>query len=189
MRIIAGQARGIPLKTPTHNTRPTTDRVREAIFSMLGESVEGARVLDLFAGSGSLGLEALSRGAVSALFVDQQRQAVEVIRENLTKSRLTGAHVRQGDVFKVLDDLAEAHFEFDLVFADPPYLQREGGTNFVLQLMNQSVLLEMMPPGSHLILESMADRSPSAEWNGVELVRQRDYGSSRVTWLRRIKVL
>ena len=102
MRIIAGSAGGIPLKTPGVLTRPTADRVRESLFASLGTLLSGAKVLDLYAGSGSLGIEALSRGAVSALFVEQERKACEVIQANLDKARLEGGRVRSVPVAKFL---------------------------------------------------------------------------------------
>src|SRR5438045_7520782 len=98
MRVIAGRAGGIRLDAPRHGVRPTMDRVKAAIFSSLGEQVIGARVLDLFAGSGALGIEALSRGASSVLFVDEDRSAVTIIEKNLVKTKLTG-RTRQQDVF------------------------------------------------------------------------------------------
>ncbi|MEO8616705.1 MAG: RsmD family RNA methyltransferase, partial [Luteolibacter sp.] len=92
MRIIAGKAGRTAIKVPSAVARPTTDFVRQAVFSILGEKVENARVLDLFAGSGALGLEALSRGAATCTFVDEHRQATQVITENLAKARLNGGH-------------------------------------------------------------------------------------------------
>ena len=98
MRIIAGTAGRLAIKVPKAVARPTTDFVRQAIFSILGPKVESATVLDLFAGSGAIGLEALSRGATSCVFVDEHRQAETVIRENLEKSRLQGGRVVRADV-------------------------------------------------------------------------------------------
>src|SRR6187401_1009431 len=102
MRVIAGVAGGIRLDVPKTNVRPTMDRVKAAIFSSLGEKVIGARVLDLFAGSGGLGIEALSRGAASSLFVDNDREAITAIEGNLKKSK-TEAKTRQQDVFDFLE--------------------------------------------------------------------------------------
>src|ERR1041384_253924 len=99
MRVIAGSAGGIQLEVPKRGVRPTMDRVRAAIFSSLGDKVIGAHVLDLFAGSGGLGIEALSRGAASAMFVDHDRQAIDVIEQNLQKTKLQGK-TRQQDVFE-----------------------------------------------------------------------------------------
>src|SRR5512133_3196522 len=98
MRIIAGSAGRIAIKVPPAVARPTTDFVRQAIFSILGERVENARALDLFAGSGAIGLEALSRGAASCVFVDEHRQAAAVISENLAKSRLDGGRAVKAEV-------------------------------------------------------------------------------------------
>ena len=120
MRIIAGTHRGRRLKAPPGlDTRPTSDRVREALFSILGD-VEGDRVLDLFAGSGALGIEALSRGAAGAVFVEQDRRAADAIRSNLAAIGERRAEVRQEDALAYLGR-ASGERPFDLVFADPPY--------------------------------------------------------------------
>src|SRR5947207_4935046 len=101
MRVIAGSAGGIQLDVPKRGVRPTMDRVKAAIFSSLADKVIGARVLDLFAGSGALGIEALSRGAATVLFVDYQRQAIDTIERNLKKAKLDGK-TRQQEVFEFL---------------------------------------------------------------------------------------
>lgn len=121
MRIITGTAKGCRLKSPKgEHTRPTADRVKESLFSILGQRVLERNVLDLFAGTGSLGLEALSRGAAHGVFVD--RATVPVLRENLCRTKLADrAEIRKGDVFSVLAGLTEAHRAFGLVFCDPPY--------------------------------------------------------------------
>src|SRR5579871_4180137 len=103
MRVISGIAGGIPLVAPKTDLRPTMDRVKGAIFSSLEPGLEGARVLDLFAGAGTLGIEALSRGAREAVFVEKDVRAVEVIRKNLEKTRLQGGVVHALDVFSYLD--------------------------------------------------------------------------------------
>ena len=120
MRVITGTARGCRLETPEGlDTRPTADRVKEGLFSAISFEIEGRRVLDLFAGSGQLGIEALSRGAASCVFVDRSRQAVEVIRRNVKAARLeTNAEIVCGES---LAYLARAAGPFDLVFLDPPY--------------------------------------------------------------------
>lgn len=185
MRIIAGTAGGIPLKVPQGDTRPTTDRVREALFSMLADSVPGASVLDLFAGSGSLGLEALSRGAASALFVEQNRAASEVLKGNLRKTRLQGAVVRQADVFKTLADLAQsAPRTFTLIFADPPYTHRATDTDFTRALLESAHLPLLLAPGGDFVLECLStktDFTAPAPWT---VLRQRDYGTTRIVWMR-----
>ena len=121
MRVIAGTYGGRTLKAPPGaNTRPTPDRVREALFSILGSRTEGARVLDLFAGSGALGLEALSRGAESATFVDDDRAAIAAIKSNLT-ALAADAEVRQADALRFLSAASARGAQYDLVFLDPPY--------------------------------------------------------------------
>src|SRR6267143_188355 len=119
MRVIAGSAGGIRLAVPERGVRPTMDRVKAAIFSSLGDMVIGARVLDLFAGTGAIGIEALSRGADSVLFIEEDRQSVATIEKNLTKTQLTG-RVRQQDVFRFLTNAATAAQKFQVVLADPP---------------------------------------------------------------------
>jgi 16S rRNA (guanine966-N2)-methyltransferase len=121
MRIIAGEKRGAKIVAPKgHDTRPTGDRVREAAFNLIGP-VDDALVLDLFAGSGAYGLEALSRGAASAVFAESDRAACETIRQNLAKLRFTGATVLCRDAIQVLSQEAAAGRRYDLVLADPPY--------------------------------------------------------------------
>src|SRR3954449_10221616 len=115
MRVIAGAAGGIQLNVPKSGVRPTMDRVKAAIFSSLGESVIDARVLDLFAGAGGLGIEALSRGATSALFVEEDASAVSTIERNLARTKLEG-RVRKQDVFSFLRSGQSAE-SFRIVFA------------------------------------------------------------------------
>ena len=119
MRVIAGSAGGVRLAVSKRGVRPTMDRVKAAIFSSLGDTIIGASVLDLFAGSGALGIEALSRGASSVLFVEEDRQSIEVIQKNLAKTRLEGC-VRRQDVFDFLR-ISSGIAKFHVVFADPPY--------------------------------------------------------------------
>ncbi len=121
MRIIAGEKRGAKIFAPKgHDTRPTGDRVREAAFNLIGP-VDSATVLDLFAGSGAYGLEALSRGAASAVFAEADPEACRFIRQNLEKLRLTGATVLNRDAIQVLAQEAGAGRRYDLVLLDPPY--------------------------------------------------------------------
>ena len=125
MRVIAGTARGIPLRAPRDpGTRPVTDRVKETLFGILGDRVIDARALDLYAGSGALGIEALSRGAASATFVERGREALAAIRQNLAKTGLErAAAVFGGDVLRFLDH-PSAEGPYQLVFVDPPYAER-----------------------------------------------------------------
>ncbi|WP_123039997.1 16S rRNA (guanine(966)-N(2))-methyltransferase RsmD [Cohnella candidum] len=123
MRVISGQAKGRPLKAvPGNTTRPTTDKVKEALFSMIGPYFDGERVLDLFAGTGGLGIEALSRGAGSAVFVDANPRAVEIVRRNLDAAKVADkAEVYRNDASKAVKLLERKGIPFDLIFLDPPY--------------------------------------------------------------------
>jgi 16S rRNA (guanine966-N2)-methyltransferase len=185
MRLISGSAGGIPLEVPKSVTRPTQDRVRQAIFNMLGDLITGARVLDLFAGSGALGLECLSRGANSALLVDQDRGASEVMKKNIAKTRLEGASIRQGDVFKTIAQLTAAGTQFDLVFADPPYAHKPGEIDLCTKLAADETFHQLIPTGGSVILESLATRNTATFGPSWELIRERDYGSTRIVWLRK----
>lgn len=184
MRLISGSAGGLPLDVPKSVTRPTQDRVRQAVFNMLGDVAE-LRVLDLFAGSGALGLECLSRGASSAVLVDQDRGACETIRRNVAKAQLAGALVRQGDVFKLLAQLVREGLCFDLVFADPPYAHRPDEVDLAAKLMTRPELTELVAPGGSVVLESLVRRDAPTSWPGWKLVRDREYGSTRIVWLQR----
>ncbi|MDG0812382.1 16S rRNA (guanine(966)-N(2))-methyltransferase RsmD [Cohnella rhizosphaerae] len=129
MRVISGEARGRPLKAvPGQTTRPTTDKVKEALFSMIGPYFDGERVLDLFAGTGGLGIEALSRGAGRAVFVDANMRSIDVVRANLAATRLADkAEVYRQDAGKAIRLLEQRGCEpFDLVFLDPPYAMKNG---------------------------------------------------------------
>ena len=121
MRVIAGSRKGHKIAAPKgRDTRPTSDRVRENVFNLVGP-VDGAAVLDLFAGSGAMGIEALSRGAERATFVEADAKTAYVIQENLEKLRLTGARVVRDDVVRALAAEASSGRKYDLVLVDPPY--------------------------------------------------------------------
>jgi 16S rRNA (guanine966-N2)-methyltransferase len=183
MRVISGSAGGLALSVPDRVARPTMDKVRAAIFSSLGDAVPGARVLDLFAGSGALGIEALSRGAEGAVFVDADRQAVGCILKNLKKCRLEAASVQTMDVFRFLDIYAHAG-AFDLVFADPPYRKLPGDTDFVTPLLASEKLAASLSPHGTFVLETLStDKLPSLDGTPWQLLRSRTYGESGVHYL------
>lgn len=123
MRVIAGEYKGRRLKAvPGQNTRPTTDKVKESIFNIIGPYFEGGMALDLFAGTGGLGIESLSRGIVKAVFIEKDYKAVSVIRENIAMLGLEmRSEIQKNDAKRALDGLAERGVQFDLVFLDPPY--------------------------------------------------------------------
>jgi len=153
---------------------------------MLGELVPGAHGLDLFAGTGALGLECLSRGAASALLVDENKGACEVIRKNIAKTRLTGASVRHSDVFRLLPLLARDGKQFDIIFADPPYTHSDADTDFIAKLLAEESLPALLHAESHLILESHHFNRETKSWPGWEVLTDRHYGSTRIVWLRKI---
>lgn len=180
MRVIAGRAGGIRLSVPKMRVRPTMDRVKAAIFSSLGDEVVGARVLDLFAGTGALGIEALSRGAGSALFVDQEKQSIATIEENLKRAKVSG-RVRQQDVFEFLKR-ADLAMKFKIIFADPPYEQTKSGERFTEKLLTDEDLPKLLEPGGTFVLEKRpGEKLPeTSQW---QVVRQKTYGATEVLFL------
>ena len=181
MRVIAGVAGGIPLQLPRTDLRPTMDVVKGAIFSSLGDLTPGARVLDLFAGCGALGIEALSRGAASADFVESDRRAVAAIERNLSKTRLEG-RVHQMDIFRFLDRLA-APASYDLIFADPPYAKTGGARDFTPELLASESLRGALSPDGIFVLEHLPGaKLPLGEY--WECIRQKRYGATEVAFLR-----
>ena len=183
MRIVAGLAKGMTLVVPRAGVRPTTDRVREAIFSSLGERVAGAHVLDLFAGTGALGLEAASRGAESVTFVENARSALECLERNLDafkRNREVNCRfstVRE-DVDRELSKLAGVGESFSLVFADPPYGE------VAQELLRDERLPRLLAGDGLLVLES-AKRAALSVGEPWQLVREAIYGDTRVSFLRR----
>jgi 16S rRNA (guanine966-N2)-methyltransferase len=173
VRIVAGSRRGHRIAAPKGVvTRPTSDRVRESAFSIIGP-VEDARVLDLFAGSGAMGLEALSRGAASCLFVERDREASRVIQANLERLRLTGAVVASRDAAAVLREERERGRTYDLVLADPPYDEWERHA----PALGELVPAVLAPDG--LVLVETAERvEPDLP---LPIVTTRRYGSARIT--------
>jgi len=180
MRVIAGSAGGIRLVAPKRGVRPTMDRVKAAIFSSLGEAISGARVLDLFAGSGALGIEALSRGASSVVFVETDRQSAQIVESNLAKTKLKG-RVRQQDVFDFLRYASGAEL-FDVVFADPPYEKTENGERFTEKLLANEALSKLMDADGIFVLEKQPTEA-FPEMKQWRLLRQKVYGATEVLFL------
>jgi 16S rRNA (guanine966-N2)-methyltransferase len=180
MRVVAGSAGGIPLEVPKRGVRPTMDRVKAAIFSSLADKIPDARVLDLFAGSGALGIEALSRGAASALFVDQDRQSTTAIEKNLVKTRLE-ARVRQQDVFDFLRQFTLSE-KFDVIFADPPYEKTTSGESFTDKLLTNENLPTLLVDEGIFVLEKRPGEAllKTDRWH---LTRQKTYGATEVLFL------
>jgi len=157
MRITGGQAARRILKVPKGlDVRPTPDLVKQAVFNSLGTRVEGARVLELFAGSGALSLECLSRGAVAVMCVEKSQRHAEFIRNNAAAAGFEGIlEARTQDVFPVMHQLAEAGRQFDLILADPPYGEKNvnrRSESFAQQLLDDKNLPRLLAPGGRLVL-------------------------------------
>ena len=173
MRIVAGSRKGHGIEAPKGVvTRPTGDRVREAVFSIVGP-VDGARVLDLFAGSGAMGLEAMSRGAAQAVFVERDRAACRVIQRNLEKLRLTGADVRCQDAVAALREERAWRGRFDLVLVDAPYEDWERYEEPLGEL-----LPDVLEETGIAVVETAARIEPSLP---LDPITSRRYGSARIT--------
>ncbi len=177
MRIIAGTWRGRPLIAPKGDaTRPTADRTREALFSMLVSrigSFEGLAVADLFAGSGALGIEALSRGATSCLFVEQEKAALDALKANLAKLGANGADVRATSVLA----LGPAPKPLDLILMDPPYASGAG-----VVALDKLARLGWTSPATWVSIETARDETP--ELAGFVAEVSRAHGKARITLLR-----
>ncbi len=182
MRIIAGERRGVVLKTcDFEGFRPTLDRVKESLFGTLSPHLEGARVLDLFAGSGALALEALSHGAASALMIDNDPRAVKVIEHNIAKCAYQDrARIVCAD-WRPAAKLVAKETRFDLIFADPPYLR--GFPELVLSGVAEH---EWLAEDGLLILEMATKEARGLNHSGFEILREKKYGSTVVWIMRRV---
>ncbi len=177
MRVIAGVARGIPLAAPRdRSTRPITDRVKETLFAILGERIVDARMLDLYAGSGAIGIEGLSRGAMWVAFVERGREAVGALRKNLERTKLGDrAEVHAGDVLRFLD--AADPSGWDLAVLDPPYDERA-----ILAPLER--LVRILPLGATVVVKHFW-RTPPPELPGLAQWRQRRFGETMLSFLER----
>lgn len=181
-RIVGGAAKGRRLAVPPHGTRPTSDRAREALFSSLAGQLDivGARVLDLFAGTGAVGLEALSRGAAAAWFVESDRAACEILRHNVEAVAIAGAQIHRCPAAAYLVG-AGADNPFDLVFADPPY---SFGAAPLGALLSALAAPRWLSDGAVVVVERSA-RGPEPLWpDAIEPVKQKRYGEG-VLWYGR----
>jgi 16S rRNA (guanine966-N2)-methyltransferase len=185
MRIVSGQYKGKPIAAPEGRaTRPTSDRAREAVFNILEHApwapdLKGARVLDLFAGSGALGLEALSRGAAFCLFVDTDEAARGAIRDNVEALHLFGVtRIHRRDATDLGPRPASAGPAFDLVFLDPPYAKGLGE-----KALDGLAVHAWLNPGAVLVLER-AESEPEIRLKGYESIDERRYGAAKVLFLK-----
>lgn len=184
MRIIAGTARSLPLKTiEGADTRPTTDRIKETLFNILQNDIPNAYFLDLFAGSGQIGLEALSRGASYAVFIENSRKAAKCIEDNIAFTKFTkNAKLLTTDVIGGMMSL-EGKYTFDLIFMDPPY--RQGMEKDVLTYLSQSRIVK---PDSRIIVEASLDTDFSyANSIGFEIERIKKYKTNMHVFLQPVQ--
>jgi len=178
VRVIAGTAKGTPLRAvPGMNTRPTTDKVKEAIFSMIGPYFDGGAALDLFAGTGGLGIEALSRGADRAVFIDADRQAVAVIRRNAEAARMAErSEIYCNTAERALRTLAKRGAVFRYVFLDPPYRMKSAG-----ELMAEMEERGLLEDGAIVVVEHEADHRYPETVGGLTLRKRATYGETAVS--------
>ena len=179
MRVIAGKAKGIQLNTPEGMlTRPTTDRVKEALFSIIQFELPGARVLDLFGGTGQLGIEALSRGAESAVFVDSRREACQLIRSNLKKTHFESqSTVVQSDY---LDYLNRCRESFQIILLDPPYAEV-----FLENAIKKITEIDILQSGGIIVAERPLEKELPWEFDGYTRSRDYKYGKILLTLYRK----
>lgn len=179
MRVITGKARGVQLKTPEGMlTRPTADRVKEALFSIINFEIPGAKVLDLFGGTGQLGIEALSRGAASAVFVDAREESCRLIRENLKRTKLEG----EGKVVRsdYLDYLKRCRERFDIILLDPPYAEV-----FLENALKQITEIDILDSDGIIVAERPLGKELPWEFEGYTRSKDYKYGKTLLTIYRK----
>jgi 16S rRNA (guanine(966)-N(2))-methyltransferase RsmD len=179
MRVISGKARGVALKTPEGmHTRPTTDRVKEAMFSIIQFDLPGTTVLDLFAGTGQLGIEALSRDAKFAYFIDEREDACKLIRENLRRTKLDNqAQVIRSDYMAFLRN---CRTKFDIILLDPPYAEV-----FLENALKLITEIDILQSGGIIVTERPLDKALSWQFDGFERSKDYKYGNTLVTLYRK----
>ena len=179
MRVITGKARGIQLKTPEGMlTRPTADRVKEALFSIINFDVPGSKVLDLFGGTGQLGIEALSRGAASAVFVDAREESCKLIRENLKRTKLeSDAKVIRSDY---LDYLKRCREQYNIIFLDPPYAEV-----FLENAIKKITEIDILQSDGIIVAERPLGKELPGEFEGYTRSKDYKYGKVLLTIYRK----
>lgn len=186
MRIITGKARGLRLLEPkNYDVRPTADRVKESLFNILSTGLRDAVVLDLFAGTGNLGLESWSRGAASIFFVDVSPASLKLVRGNITKCKAENdCQVFKGEAVQMLTRLKNRQVQFNYIFCDPPY-----NKNWVQKVLTSPALLDVMAPGCLLIAEHSAhDPIEEALPKELVMVRRERYGETCLSFIKKAPV-
>ena len=179
MRVITGKARGVVLKTPDGQaTRPTAERVKEALFSVINFDIPGMDVLDLFGGTGQLGIEALSRGAATAVFVDAGEAACKIIRENLKRTKLENqASVVRSDY---LSYLRTCKRKFGIIFLDPPYAEV-----FLENALKCITEIDILQSGGIIVAERPLEKTEMPDFSGYSRSKDYKYGNTLVTLYRK----
>jgi 16S rRNA (guanine966-N2)-methyltransferase len=185
MRIISGEKKGLPLKAvPGSSTRPTTDKVKESIFNIIGPYFDGGIALDLYAGSGGLGIEALSRGVDKVIFVDQDRKAVSTVKANLSQCDLSAqAEVYRNDADRAIKALIKRDISFSLIFLDPPYAKQKIAAE--ISILTDHNLLE--DDGVIVTEHDVGVRLPE-EINELTKVRSETYGDTTISIFKKEKI-
>ena len=178
MRVITGTARGVQLKTPEGMlTRPTADRVKEALFSIINFDIPGAKVLDLFGGTGQLGIEALSRGAERSVFVDTREDACKLIRENLRRTKLEGTVVRSA----YMDYLNRCKETFSIIFLDPPYAEE-----YLENAIKRITEIDILQTDGIIVAERPVGKELPWEFDGYQRSQDYKYGKTLLTIYRKL---
>lgn len=178
MRVITGKARGVQLKTPEGLlTRPTADRVKEALFSIINFDIPGACVLDLFGGTGQLGIEALSRGAAKSIFVDAREEACRLIRENLQRTKLEGTVVRSD----YMDYLNRSREKFSIIFLDPPYAEE-----YLENALKRITEIDILQTDGIIVTERPVGKELHLEFDGYQRSKDYKYGKTLLTIYRKL---
>lgn len=182
MRIITGRARGLSLTAPkNYDVRPTADRVKESIFNIIGSKIIDARVLDLFAGTGNLGLESWSRGAGAVTFIDESKESLRLVKSNIAKCRAEAdCTIIKGSAPQVAERLTAQGLRFDFAFCDPPY--NKGWVQQIIGVLERAPFLAV---GGYLVVERSEHDSLPALPPGCELVRSVRYGETAVDFILR----
>ena len=178
MRVITGKARGVQLKTPDGMlTRPTADRVKEALFSIINFDVPGAKVLDLFGGTGQLGIEAMSRGAERCVFVDAREDACKLIKENLKRTKLEGTVIRS-DYMEYLNRCKE---QFSIIFLDPPYAEE-----YLENAIKRITEIDILQTDGIIVTERPVGKELPWEFDGYQRSKDYKYGKTLLTIYRKL---
>ena len=180
MRILTGQFKGLSLKSPTKDLRPTQDKVRKAIFDILGDYIVGANFLELFAGTGCVGIEALSCGAGFVLFVENEGSTIELLKDNLSRLKITNFDIKPGDAFLAVEQLARINKKFDIIFVDPPYYE-ELAKKALQTLSSYDILL---PSGIVIIQHYKKDVIPETT-GSLEIFKTKKYGDNVLSFYRK----